>query len=152
MGKKSAGILLFRFHNDIPEVLLVHPGDPVWSKKDEGAWSIPEGELAEDENPREAAIREVKDELGVLVFGNFIALTPLQQKNDRLMYCWAVRHNIDPEKISSNTFELEWPPKSGKKITIPEVDKAAWFTMEGAKKKIQEEQVGFIEELHRILE
>ena len=119
MNKKSAGILLFRFHNDIPEVLLVHPGGPFWAKKDEGAWSLPKGEFADDESPKEAAIREVKEELGVAVAGNFIALTPLKQKSGKLIYCWALRQNIDPEKISSNTFELEWPPKSGKKSTFP---------------------------------
>jgi predicted NUDIX family NTP pyrophosphohydrolase len=152
MTKKSAGVLMYRVKKKFPEVLLVHPGGPFWAKKDDGAWSIPKGEFDKDEIPLNAAVREVEEELGIAISGEFVELTPLKQKSGKLIYCWALQHDFDPLKISSNTFELEWPPKSGKKGIFPEVDKAEWFTMEGAKKKIIEGQTGFIDELHKILQ
>lgn len=147
MQKKSAGILLYRFHNNLPEVLLVHPGGPFWAKKDLGAWSIPKGEIEADENPLDAAKREVKEETGITVQGDFIELTPVKQKSGKVIYVWAVQGNFNLEEIQSNTFEIEWPPKSGKKKAFPEIDKAAWFTMDVAKKKIIEGQVPLIKEL-----
>lgn len=147
MSKKSAGILLYRLQNDIWEVLLVHPGGPFWTKKDLGAWSIPKGEFDENENPRDAAKREVEEETGMKVQGDFIALTPVKQKSGKLIYAWAVQGNFDAAQIKSNTFEIEWPPKSGKKKSFPEVDKAAWFNIEEAKKKITEGQLPVINEI-----
>src|SRR5674476_604456 len=113
MQKKSAGILLYRFQNNLPEVLLVHPGGPFWAKKDLGVWSIPKGEFEADENPLDAAKREVKEETGIKVQGDFIELTPVKQKSGKVIYAWALQGNFNLEEIQSNTFEIEWPPKSG---------------------------------------
>lgn len=145
--KKSAGILLYRFSNKLPEVLLVHPGGPFWARKDMGAWSIPKGEFDTTENPLDAAIREMKEETGVRVFGDFIELSPVKQKSGKIIYAWALQMDIDPAKIQSNDFEMEWPPKSGKKQSFPEIDKAEWFSMEEAKTKIIEGQVPILNEL-----
>ena len=147
MSKKSAGILLYRFHNNLPEVLLVHPGGPFWAKKDLGAWSIPKGEFEADENPLDAAKREVEEETGIKVQGDFMELTPVKQKSGKVIYAWALQGNFNTAEIKSNTFEIEWPPKSGKKKAFPEIDKAAWFDMDEAKKKIIEGQVLLIKEL-----
>lgn len=146
-SKKSAGILLYRLQNDNWEVLLVHPGGPFWAKKDLGAWSIPKGEFDENENPLDAAKREVEEETGMKVQGDFIELTPVKQKSSKLIYAWALRGNFDAAQIKSNTFEIEWPPKSGKKKSFPEVDKAAWFKIGEAKKKITEGQLPLINEI-----
>lgn len=146
MAKKSAGILLYRVRKKI-EVLLVHPGGPFFIKKDAGAWSIPKGEPGEDEDPLVAAKREFKEETGHAVKGNFIELSPIKQAGGKIVHCWAVEGDIDETKIESNLFELEWPPKSGKKKEFPEVDKAAWFTIEEAKVKINPKQAALIEEL-----
>ena len=145
MAKKSAGILLYRFQNEEPEVLLVHPGGPFWKNKDAGAWSVPKGEFTEEEEPLKAAVREVKEELGIEVSGDFTELTPARQKSGKIIYAWALRQNIDADHIVSNNFELEWPPKSGKTILVPEVDKAGWFNMEEARTKIIPGQVPILE-------
>ena len=147
MSKKSAGILLYRFTNDLAEILLVHPGGPFWAKKDLGAWSIPKGEFEANENPLDAAKREVEEETGIKVQGEFIELTPAKQKSGKVIYAWAQQKDINPEQIKSNNFEIEWPPKSGKKKSFPEIDKAAWFEVEDAKKKINAGQVPLITEL-----
>jgi predicted NUDIX family NTP pyrophosphohydrolase len=152
MPKKSAGILLYRFHNNLPEILLVHPGGPFWAKKDAGAWSIPKGEFEENENPLDAAKREVEEETGIKVSGKLIELTPVKQKSGKIIYAWAVQGDFDDAEIKSNTFEIEWPPKSGKKQSFPEVDKAGWFTMEEAKQKIVPGQAPLIEELRTKLD
>ncbi|MGZ4034172.1 MAG: NUDIX domain-containing protein, partial [Bacteroidia bacterium] len=136
MSKKSAGILLFRFNNNnSPEVFLVHPGGPFWSKKDIGAWSIPKGEF-DNEAPLEAAKRDFEEETGVTVDGKFIELSPLKQKSGKIIYAWALPGDIDATKIESNLFELEWPYKSGNKKWFPEIDKAEWFSITEAKEKI----------------
>jgi predicted NUDIX family NTP pyrophosphohydrolase len=145
--KKSAGIILYRFRNNLAEVLLVHPGGPFWAKKDEGAWSIPKGEFEDDEDPLDAAKREIEEETGVKVSGKFIELTPVRQKSGKLVYAWAMEKEVDPELITSNSFEMEWPPKSGKRTSFPEIDKAAWFTMDEAKMKIIEGQTPLLSEL-----
>ena len=147
MTKKSAGILLYRYHNNLPEVLLVHPGGPFWARKDMGAWSIPKGEFEPGENPLDAAKRELEEETGIKAEGNFIELTPLKQKSGKLVYAWTLEKDIDPEDIKSNDFEMEWPPKSGKKKAFPEIDKAAWFNMDEARRKIIEGQSPLIDEL-----
>lgn len=147
MTKKSAGILLYRFHNKVPEVLIVHPGGPFWAKKDLGSWSIPKGELGPDEIPLDAAKRELEEETGIEAAGDFIELTPFKQKSGKLVYAWALHKDIDPAIIRSNNFEMEWPPKSGNKKAFPEIDAAAWFNMDEAKKKMINEQAPLIDEL-----
>lgn len=147
MVKKSAGILLYRFHNNTAEVLLVHPGGPFWAKKDLGAWSIPKGEFEAGEDPLDAAKRELEEETGIKAEGNFIELTPVKQKSGKLVYAWTLSKDIDPAVIKSNNFEMEWPPKSGKINSFPEIDKAAWYTMDEARKKIVDGQLPLINEL-----
>ena len=150
MAKKSAGILLFRFNNKNLEVLLVHPGGPFWKNKDQGAWSIPKGEF-DSEEPLDAAIRELKEETGLVLKGHFIELTPVKQKSGKLVYGFAKEHDFDPSQIKSNEFEMEWPPKSGKKKLFPEIDKAEWFDAETAKERIISAQMAFIEDLAKKL-
>jgi predicted NUDIX family NTP pyrophosphohydrolase len=149
--KKSAGIILFRLNHKLPEVLLVHPGGPFWAKKDEGAWSIPKGELEEGEDALKAAIREMKEETGVTMSGDFIELNPVKQKSGKVIYAWAQERDVDPTQVKSNDFEMEWPPKSGTKRTFPEIDRAAWFNMDEAKRKINMGQRPLIEELESVL-
>lgn len=152
MHKNSAGILLYRFDNNSMEVLLVHPGGPYFRKKDSGAWSIPKGEFTREENPLDAAKREFKEEIGIEVPGNdFIELSPIEQKNNKTVYAWALNGNIDASKITSNTFELEWPPKSGRMQLFPEIDKGHWFDISTAKQKMNERQVALIDELFKKL-
>lgn len=147
MVKKSAGILLYRLVNKYLEVFLVHFGGPFWAKKDLGAWSIPKGELSDNEEPFDAAKREFKEETGMNASGNFIELSPIKQKNGKLVYTWALEGNIDSEQIKCNTFEIEWPPKSGRKKEFPEIDKGEWFNVSDAKQKIIRDQSILIEEL-----
>lgn len=145
--KKSAGILLYRKVTAAVEVLLVHPGGPFWKNKDEGAWSIPKGEFEDDEDALHAAKREFKEETGIACTGDFLPLSPIKLKSGKTVYGWALQKNIDASKITSNDFEMEWPPRSGKKQRFPEIDRAAWFTTAIAKKKINTSQVHFIDEL-----
>lgn len=150
MHKNSAGIILYRFKNNSLEVLLVHPGGPFFTKKDGGAWSIPKGEFLEDENPLNAAKREFKEEIGVDVPDtDFIELASIEQKNNKTVYAWAFQGDIDPSTIKSNTFELEWPPKSGKMRSFPEIDKGEWFTITNAREKINVRQVTLLDELQK---
>jgi len=149
MIKKSAGILLYRFQHEKLEVLLVHPGGPFWVKKDLGVWSIPKGEFEDDEDPLSAAKREFMEELGVPVSGDFIAMTPVKQKNNKIVYAFAINGDLDVSGTKSNTFEMEWPPKSGKRQLFPEIDKAGWFEFQTAKQKIIEAQGEIIDELLR---
>jgi len=152
MSKKSAGLLLYRRRQGNLEVFLVHPGGPFWAKKDEGAWSLPKGEHGDDEDPLDAARREFKEETGFTAQGPFQSLTPLKQKSGKLVEAFACEGEADPEKLRSNTFPLEWPPHSGKHQEFPEVDRAAWFSLKEAKKKIHPGQKGFLEELSELLE
>lgn len=145
--RKSAGILLYRVRSGEPEVFLVHPGGPFWKNKDAGAWSIPKGEYSDVEDPLQAAVREFREETGASLAGEFIELTSVRQKAGKVVSAWALEENIDPATIVSNTFPIEWPPKSGKWIQVPEVDKGEWFTLEVAKEKINPGQVAFLEEL-----
>ena len=147
MAKRSAGILLYRMRNKFLEVFLVHPGGPFWAKKDDGAWSIPKGEFDDNEDPLKAARREFKEETGTALDGKFIELSPVKQKSGKLVYAWAVNGDIDPTKISSNNFEMEWPPRSGKMRSFPEVDKADWFTLDKAKQKMNAGQVALLDDL-----
>ena len=147
MAKQSAGILLYRFMNKQMEIFLVHPGGPFFRNKDDGIWSIPKGEFLDDEDALVAAKREFLEETGQPIDGEFIQLEPITQKGGKKVFAWAVEGDIDHETITSNTFEMEWPPRSGKKQSFPEIDKAAWFEVETAKVKINMAQVGLIEDL-----
>jgi predicted NUDIX family NTP pyrophosphohydrolase len=147
MPKKSAGLLLFRGAHGAVEVLLVHPGGPFWTKKDEGAWSIPKGEFSDDEDPFQAAVREFKEEMGEGVTGDVIGLEPQRLAGGKTVYAWAVRSDFDPDRLRSNTFSMEWPPRSGRQQVFPEIDRAAWFPLEVAREKISKGQVGFLDEL-----
>jgi predicted NUDIX family NTP pyrophosphohydrolase len=147
MPKKSAGLLLYRRASEGMEVLLVHPGGPFWAKKDEGAWSIPKGEFEDGEDPLAAAQREFQEEMGARPSGEFIPLTPVKQAGGKLVYAWAVPADFDPATLKSNMFSIEWPPKSGKLREFPEVDRAAWFQMEEARRKILKGQAAFLDQL-----
>ena len=137
MPKLSAGILLYRIKNKKPEVFLCHPGGPFYKKKDDGVWTIPKGEFENTEEPIAAAKREFEEETGQKIDGQFIPLKPVRYKDGRkIVYAWAVEGEMDVEKIQSNLFSLEWPPKSGKYIDVPEVDKGEWFAVEPARQKI----------------
>ncbi len=151
MSKKSAGLLLFREAAGDLEVMLVHPGGPFWAKKDEGAWSIPKGEFEDDEDPLAAAKREFAEETGGAPAGEMIPLDPLRQPSGKLVYAWAVRYEFDPAELKSNTFSMEWPPKSGRYQDFPEIDRAAWFNRETARRKILKGQAPFLDQLHRKL-
>jgi predicted NUDIX family NTP pyrophosphohydrolase len=153
MVKKSAGLLLYHFRNKTLQVLLVHPGGPFWKNKDVGSWSIPKGEIEEGEEPLIAAARETEEETGISVNPhNCISLTPVKQKSGKIIYAWAKEANFETDNIKSNLFEMEWPPKSGKKSFFPEVDKANWFYMEEAEKKIIPGQTPLLKELQHIIE
>lgn len=149
--KLSAGLLLYRNTTGQLEVLLVHPGGPFWKKKDLGAWSIPKGEYNEPEDALTAARREFKEETGMDVDGNFLVLKPVKQKSGKLVHAFALAADIDAAKIVSNTFPLEWPPKSGEFIQVPEIDKAEWFTIAEAKQKINAAQLQLVDELQLLL-
>ena len=146
---QSAGLLLYRRSPDGLEVFLVHPGGPFWAKKDLGAWSIPKGEVEPAEDPLAAAQREFEEETGFQISGEFRPLAPLKQKSGKTVYAWAVEGDCDPSGLKSNTVSLEWPPHSGRQQEFPEVDRAAWFPLDEAKRKILPGQVGFIEWLER---
>jgi predicted NUDIX family NTP pyrophosphohydrolase len=146
MGKQSAGILLFRIVDNALEVFLAHPGGPFWEKKDLGAWSIPKGEFT-DEIPLEAAKREFLEETGTVVEGEFIELMPVIQKGGKKVFAWAVEQDIDPAQIKSNTFSLEFPPRSGKMAVYSEIDRAEWFPVSEALKKINSAQSILITQL-----
>ena len=138
---------MYRRSGDSLEVFLIHPGGPFWAKKDVGAWSIPKGEYAEDENPLAAARREFREETGFDVDGEFVSLAPVRQKSGKVVSAWAVEGSIDAGAIESNTFSMEWPPKSGRQAEFPEVDKAGWFSPEEARLKLNPAQVAFVDSL-----
>jgi len=150
MQKQSAGLLLYKLTGGILQILLVHPGGPFFRKKDDGAWSIPKGEYLDDEDPLIAAQREFEEEVGKPITGNFIKLQPVKQKSGKVVHAWAVEGDIDHQNIVSNMFEIEWPPKSGKRASFPEIDRAGWFNIDEAKLKIIPGQVGLIAELEEL--
>ncbi len=151
MARNSAGILLYRIKNGKLQVMLVHPGGPFWAKKDKGVWSVPKGEFNPNESAREAACREFREETGNEVSGDFMDLSPVKLKSGKIIYAFALEHDLDTSSIVSNTFEMEWPPKSGKTQEFPEVDKGAWFEPDVAREKINPGQVPFIDELEKKL-
>jgi predicted NUDIX family NTP pyrophosphohydrolase len=144
--KKSFGILLFRRSEEL-EFLLVHPGGPFWKNKNNGTWSIPKGEGTGTEDPLATAKREFEEEVGQLPVGELIELKSIHQKGNKEVFCWAIEGDFDPTKFISNVFDLEWPPRSGKFISIPEVDEARWFNYAEASTHINERQLKLIEDL-----
>jgi predicted NUDIX family NTP pyrophosphohydrolase len=151
MTKKSAGLLMYRFRRETVEVLLVHPGGPFWAKKDLGAWSIPKGEYTEDEDPLEAARREFQEETGFTAYGTFISLSPVRYKSGKRITAWAVEGDLDASLARSNTFKIEWPPRSGIQKEFPEVDRAQWFPIDIAKEKINKGQTDLLDQLPAIM-
>ena len=150
-AKQSAGILLYRKKAGALEVFLVHPGGPFWKKKDAGAWSVPKGEINEGEDMLAAAVREFKEETGQELSGHFVPLKPVVQKAGKKVYAWAIAGDIDMTGLQSNTFLLEWPPKSGRQQEWPEVDKWGWFTLAEAREKMNASQAGFLEQLEELI-
>ena len=143
MPKLSAGLLLYRHRAGVLEVLLVHPGGPFWATKDEGAWSVPKGEFAPPEDPLAAARREFTEETGFVAAGDFLPLTPLKQRSGKVVHAWAVQMDCDAAAVRSNTFTFK-----GK--TYPEIDRAGWFGMDEAKRKMLPGQIAFLDELQRL--
>jgi len=152
MPKRSAGILLYKHAGTDPRVLLVHPGGPFWAKKDAGAWSIPKGEYSEPEEALATAKREFAEETGASVEGTFLPLGDVKQKGGKLVSAWALEGDFDPARLICNQFEMEWPPRSGRKQSFPEVDRARWFSPEEAQQKILPAQSEFIARLLRALD
>ncbi len=146
-SKASAGLLVYRRHRGELQVLLVHPGGPFWAKRDAGAWSIPKGEVDPAERLLDAACREFHEETGFTVAGEFLQLAPARQRSGKVIHAWAVEGDCDPALLRSNTFSLEWPPRSGKKREFPEVDRAAWFPVPDALQQIVPGQAGLVREL-----
>jgi predicted NUDIX family NTP pyrophosphohydrolase len=145
--KRSAALLVYKRTQQGIQVFLVHPGGPFWAKKDLGAWSIPKGEFDETEDGLAAARREFLEEVGQRIDGAFIALTPVKQKGDKLVHTWAVEGEVDEAAVRSNEFEMEWPPRSGRKARFPEVDRGQWFAIEEAARRILPGQAPILREL-----
>ena len=148
MPKRSAGLLLFKRQAGELRVLLVHPGGPFWKKRDLGSWSLPKGEYAEGEDPRAVALREFEEETGIAPpAGELIGLSEVRQAGGKIVTAYALEGDIDAEKIVSNNFEMVWPPKSGRRQSFPEIDRAGWFDLAEARKKILDGQRPFLERL-----
>ncbi len=151
MARESAGILLYKIGDQGLQVFLAHPGGPFWEKKDLGVWSIPKGELDEDEDHFMAARREFEEETGHNIDGDFVALSPIQLKSGKVVYAWAVEGELDPAALESNMFEMEWPPNSGTIARFPEMDRGDWFDLATARQKINPAQAALLDELVRLL-
>ena len=152
MPVRSAGILLYRHASGGPEVLLVHPGGPFWARRDAGAWSIPKGEHDDGEAAVDAARREFAEETGsTLALEDLVPLGEVRQRSGKRVEAWAAAGDLDPETVRSNTFELEWPPRSGRMQTFPEVDRAAWFGLEEAQRRLLPAQAPFVDRLREHL-
>jgi predicted NUDIX family NTP pyrophosphohydrolase len=151
MPKRSAGILMYRRGDAGNELLLVHPGGPFWAKKDLGAWSIPKGEYAETEDALAVAQREFEEETGARPHGDFLPLGEVVQPGRKIVTAWAIEGDFDPSTLRSNRFELEWPPRSGRKVSFPEVDRAEWFSPAEARQKILSGQREFIARLMKAI-
>ena len=149
MAKTSAGILLHRERDGRREVLLVHPGGPFWARKDAGAWSIPKGEYEEGDDPRACALREFEEELGTPLPADteLVELGEVRQKSGKVITAYAARGELDAGAITSNTFAIEWPPRSGRTQEFPEVDRAGWFTLEQAREKLNPAQAELLDRL-----
>ncbi len=149
--KKSAGLLLYRMHGEELQVFLVHPGGPFWARKDLGAWTIPKGEYRDGEDPLAAAQREFQEETGILPTPPFHPLAIIQQSSGKVVHAWAFLGDCDPATLVSNLCEIEWPPRSGKKIQIPEIDRGAWFPIPAAESHIIPAQQPFLNRLQTVL-
>lgn len=148
MTKESAGLLLYREHGGAMQVLLVHPGGPYWVHRDEAAWSIPKGEIGAEERPIDVARREFDEELGLPApDGEWLPLGTIRQSGGKLVHAWAARGDFDPTRLRSMMFEIEWPPRSGQRKSFPEVDRAAWFDLEHARRSILSGQRAFLDRL-----
>jgi predicted NUDIX family NTP pyrophosphohydrolase len=148
MAKRSAGILLYRRGDDGVEVLLVHPGGPLWARRDAGAWSIPKGEYGDAEDPLAVALREFEEETGHRPpEGELVALGEVRQKGGKVVSAWAAPGDVDADAITSNTFTMEWPPRSGSRKEFPEVDRAGWFDLATAREKLLPAQAGLVDRL-----
>lgn len=150
MPRVSAGLLMYRILDGKLQVLLAHPGGPFFTNKDDGAWTIPKGEIEPGEDLLEAARREFTEETGVTPTGPFVALTPITQKGGKVVHAWAFQGDCDPAAIVSNTFTMEWPPRSGRRVAFPEIDRADFFDLAGARRKIKAAQLALVEECERI--
>ena len=144
--KRSAGLLMYRFRDQI-QVFLIHPGGPFWARKDQGAWSIPKGEYSAGEDPLDAAQREFLEETGLRASGELHSLGEIRQAGGKLVTAWAFQGDLDPQMLRSNTFIMEWPPRSGKMVDFPEVDRGDWFDLPSAKEKILASQQPFLDRL-----
>jgi predicted NUDIX family NTP pyrophosphohydrolase len=151
MPRVSAGLLMYRIREGKFQVLLAHPGGPLFKNKDDDTWTIPKGELDPGEDMLEAAQREFEEETGIKPNGPFTALTPIKQKGGKMVHAWAFQGDCDPTKIVSNNFTMEWPPKSGRQMEFPEIDRADFFDMELAAKKIKAAQMPLVEECQQIV-
>ena len=151
MSRVSAGLLMYRFREGQLQVLLVHPGGPFFKNKDEGAWSIPKGEVEPGEDLLKAAAREFAEEIGPSPTDPFIPLKPVKQKGGKFVHAWAFEGNWLPPAIASNTFKIEWPPRSGRQVEYREIDRAEFFDVAAARRKINVGQVALIDELEEIL-
>jgi len=151
MPKRSAGLLLYRVSDGGLSVLLVHPGGPFWARKDLGAWTIPKGEYSATEEPLAAARREFEEETGARPAGDFRPLGEVTQPGRKVVSAWAVAGDFDPATLVSNTFELEWPPRSKRMARFPEIDRAQWFSLDEARQKILSGQRVFIDRLEQLL-
>ncbi len=149
--KRSAGILVYRQREGVLEVFLVHPGGPFWAKKDFGAWTVPKGEYTEEEEPLDAAIREFREETGFDLGGEFLELGTITQASGKVVSAWACAGDLDAEKLTSNSCEIEWPPHSGRLMTIPEVDRGGWFSLAAAEAHIFPAQQPFLDRLKYLL-
>ena len=148
MAKRSAGILLYRVTRGAPEVLLVHPGGPFWARRDAGAWSIPKGEYEPGDDPRTCALREFEEETGTaLPPGELIDLGDVKQKGGKVVSAWAAEGDLDADAVRSNTFTMEWPPRSGRTVEFPEIDRAGWFGVDAAREKLVAAQAEFLDRL-----
>lgn len=143
---------MYRRTADGLEVFLVHPGGPLWARKDKGAWTISKGEYEQDENPLAAARREFEEETGFSAAGEFVDLGTIKQKSGKIVTAWAFEGDCDPAQLTSNTCEIEWPPRSGRRFEIPEVDRGRWFSIEEAREYIREEQRPLLEKLCALLQ
>ncbi len=149
MPKSNAGILLFRFIDTYPEILLFHLGGPYWTGKD--VWTIAKGVVNENEKPLDVAKRELEAETGIRIKGKLIELTPVKQKNNKTVFAWGIEQDFDPAEVRTNYFELEWPRDSGQKRQFPEIDKAAWFSFSEAKERIMPCQVPLLCEIEQFV-
>ena len=149
--KRSAGLLMYRKRGSSIEVFLVHPGGPMWAKKDLGSWTVPKGEYGDDEDPLDAARREFVEETSFPASGKFFELGSVRQKSGKIVIAWAFEGDCDPAQLVSNTCQIEWPPRTGRRLEIPEVDRGCWYGLAEARDYIRAEQGEFLDRLELVL-